>query len=436
MERTGRKGGGSWERWMGEGFLAELAGTVLVAVLALALLSLAACADSPTDPGGGVEPITELPRALTAQEAELLAAANRFGFDLLRVLAPDHASENLFFSPLSASMALGMTLNGAYGETYAQMRDMLGFQGMDQEEINEAYATLVALLQELDPTVTVEIANSVWHREGVGVDAAFLGRVRASFDAEVAGVDFSDPGTLERINGWVDERTHGTIEKLVDELPAGLVLLLLNAVYFNGEWTEAFDPERTASGAFVRADGTEVTADFMHAPEAEVRLGTTAEGHRVLELPYGGGAYAMTVVLPAEGTPAAELAARVDRAAWESWTASLADARVDVRLPKLELEWTRTLNDDLRALGMRDAFDPGAADFGRMIPGGGVWVDQVLQKSFVRVDEAGTEAAAVTGVFVVESAGPSFRADRPFLFAIRERLSGTVLFLGMVDDPS
>ncbi len=436
MDGMGREGRAGWTRWMGEGFLAELAGTVVLAVLVLALLSLAACSGSPTDVREGVDPITELPRALTAEEVELLTSANRFGFDLLRVLAPGHASDNLFFSPLSASMALGMTLNGADGETYAQMRDMLGFQGMEQDEINGAYATLVALLQELDPTVTVEIANSVWHREGVGVDAAFLARVRDAFDAEVAGVDFGDPGTLQRINGWVDERTHGTIEKLVDELPPNLVMLLLNAVYFNGEWTQAFDPDRTASGPFVRSDGTEVTADFMHAPEAAVRLGSTGGGHQVLELPYGGGAFVMDVVLPAEGTRAAELAATVDEATWSAWTGALAEAEADVWLPKLELEWTRTLNDDLRALGMRDAFDAGAADFSRMIPGGGVWVDQVLQKSFVRVDEVGTEAAAVTGVFVVESAGPSFRADRPFLFAIRERLSGTVLFLGVVDDPS
>lgn len=435
MDTTTMKGATTRRSALGEGFLPRLLATVLMAVVALGLLSLAACSDSPTTPGDGVEPITELPRALTAAETDLLTAANGFGFDLLNVLAPEHRGSNLFFSPLSASMALGMTLNGADGATYAQMRDMLGFQGMDQEEINRAYATLLELLQGLDPHVTVEIANSVWHREGLGVDVAFLNRVRESFDAEVDGVDFGDPATLGRINGWVDEKTHGTIDKLVDQLPPGLVMLLMNAVYFNGDWTTQFDPAETRSGTFTTGDGREVTADFMHLEKAQVRMGSW-QGHEVLELPYGGQAYAMTVVLPDAGTEAAGLAATLDAGGWDALTASLGDREVNVQLPKFELEWTRTLNQDLQALGMQDAFSPGLADFSRMIPGGGVWVDQVLQKSFVRVDEVGTEAAAVTGVFVVESAAPTFRADRPFLFAIRERLSGTVLFLGVLDDPS
>jgi serpin B len=316
------------------------------------------------------------------------------------------------------------------------MRDVLGFAGMEEEDINAAYATLLELLQGLDPAVTVEIANSVWYREGLAVDTTFLERVRTAFEAEVDGVDFLDPATVGRINGWVDDKTRGTIDKLVDRLPPSTVLLLLNAVYFNGAWTHAFDPDETRSGPFTRGDGTPVTVDFMTRSRAEVRLGSW-EGHRVLELPYGGEAYAMTVVLPEEGTAPQDVAADLDPAAWSALAGALAEAEADVALPKFELEWQRTLNEDLRALGMEDAFLPGAADFTRMVPAGGIWVDQVLQKSFVKVDEAGTEAAAVTGVIVTDSAGPlPFRADRPFLLAIRERLSGTLLFLGIVDDPS
>jgi serpin B len=446
MERTERRAGRESvrERPGGSGVgtgtsdgavLPRLLGTIAAAIVALALLSLAACGDSPTEPGGSGEPITELPRALTAAEQEVLQGANSFGLDLLGVLAAEHRNENLFFSPLSASMALGMTLNGADGDTWTQMRDVLGFAGMEEEEINAAYATLLELLQGLDPAVTVEIANSVWYREGIGVDTGFLERVRTAFEAEVDGVDFGDPATVDRINDWVDEKTQGTIDKLVDRLPSAIVMLLMNAVYFNGAWTDAFDPDETRSGPFTRGDGSQVTADFMSRSRAEVRLGSW-EGHRVLELPYGGEAYAMTVVLPEEGTAPQDVAADLDPAAWAALTGALADAEADVVLPKFELEWTRSLNGDLQALGMEDAFLPGAADFTRMVPGGGIWVDQVLQKSFVRVDEAGTVAAAVTGVIVVDSAPPSFRADRPFLFAIRERLSGTLLFLGIVDDPS
>jgi len=415
--------------------ISQFLATLLATLMALGLLSLLACSDSPTEPGGAPEPITELPRALSATEVELLDAGNRFGFDLLAEMAPKHAHENLFFSPLSASMALGMTLNGADGETYAEMRDMLGFEGMDQEEINQAYATLLELLQGLDPQVTVEIANSVWYREGVGVDAGFLQRIRTSFEAEADGVDFSDPATLDRINGWVDDQTRGTIPTLLDQVPAGLVMFLANAVYFNGDWTDAFDPDQTTTGSFTRADGSTVDADFMRKERTEVGF-REVEGHQVVELPYGGQAFAMTVVLPAQGTAASEVAAGLDVETWASWTDGLPTREVALHLPKFELDWVRRLNDDLQGLGMRDAFDAGAADFSRMVPGGGVWVDFVLQKSFVRVDEVGTEASAATGVAVVESAPPLVRADRPFVFAIRERLTGSVLFLGVVDDPS
>jgi serpin B len=367
-------------------------------------------------------------------ELALVESGNDFGFDLLAVLAPEHRGENLFFSPLSASMALGMTLNGAAANTFEEMRRMLGYGGLTQTEINDSYASLLTLLQELDPRVTVEIANSVWHRQGLTVDQGFTTRVRSSFDAEVAGVDFGAPTTLARINDWVEDRTNGTIDKLFDSLDPSTVMLLMNAVYFKGDWTDAFDPDDTRRGPFRRSDGTTVQADFM-GQEMAAKLRTT-DTFDLIELPYGGQAYAMTVVLPADGIDPGDLAGSLTAGEWASWVQGLGSTRVILELPRFEIEWERDLTEDLIALGMVDAFEPGAPDFTRMIPGGGVWVDLVKQKSFVRVDERGTEAAAVTGVVVVESLPATLRVDRPFLFAIRERLSGTVLFLGIVRDPS
>lgn len=388
---------------------------------------------TPTGPGDAPEKITELPRALTGAEVQLLGASNAFGVDMLRVLAPDHTDDNLFFSPLSASMALGMTLNGAAGSTYDQMAATLGFDGVDQGAINEAYTSLLELLQKLDPAVTVDIANSVWYRQGVEVDASFVSRVRNAFKAEVGGVDFADPATTRRINDWVKDRTKGTIPKLVDQLPPNLVMLLMNAVYFKGDWTSAFDPDRTTTGTFAAPSGP-VDAKFM-SQRTVARLGE-GDGVQLVELPYGGQAFAMTLILPTDGADPVDVLEGVDLARWNSWMSNAAERELVVELPRFELTWERTLNPDLQALGMRDAFDPGAADFSRMIPGGGVWIDRVLQKSFIRVDEKGTEASAVTGVFVVESLPPTIRFDRPFVLAIRERLSGTLLFMGVVRDPS
>lgn len=403
----------------------------------LILIGILACSDSLTGPGPAPRRITSLPRALTVHEAALSGASNRFGLSLMAELAAAAPDENLFFSPLSASMALGMTLNGADGNTYDEMRDVLGFGTMNQEEINESYASLLELLVNLDPTVTVEIANSLWLASGWPVAADFVDRVRASFDAEVEEVVFTDPATVDLINAWAAEKTHGTIEEIVKpgDFNDGTLAALLNAIYFLGDWTGRFDPALTAPGPFRRPDDLDVEVDFMSQD------GTYAyrngDRHRLVELPYGGQAFAMTLLLPDEDITPAELLDDLDPATWEDWVTDLDSISVEFRLPKFELEWESGLIPALEALGMVDAFDPDLADFSRLTPAG-VHITEVRQKAYVRVDEEGTEAAAVTVVVVgTTSAGPRpLIFDRPFVFAIRERLSGTVLFMGIMNDPA
>jgi serpin B len=398
-----------------------------------ALLSLAAaCAGEPAGPSQ-VEPITELPRALSAVEQEILTSSNRFAFSLGRELVPASATENLFFSPLSASMLLGLLLNGADGQTYEQMKETLAFEGLTQQQINQGYSDLIDLLVTLDPSVTIDVGNSVWAQMGFPVAADFIDRVRTSFGAEIANVNFGDQATLPRINRWASDATNGRIESIFDALPPSTVMVLLNAIYFKASWSEQFDRSRTERAPFRRADGSTVTADLMYLEH------TLPVRHlpdvTLVELPYGGGAFSMVVALPDEGSSAADLAKRLTSEVWESWTAQLTPARVFVRLPRFELEWEKELNDALKRLGMLDAFGSGA-DFRRLTPGGGVWLDLVKQKSFVKVDEEGTEAAAVTGGVMVTSLPPEIRMDRPFVFVLRERLSGTILFLGVVNDPT
>jgi serpin B len=396
-------------------------------------LTAGACSDEPTGPGE-VGRITELPRALSAVEREILAASNRFAFALGQGLTPASPTENLFFSPLSASMLLGMVLNGADGRTYDQMRGALAFESLTQQQINQGYSDLVRLLLELDPSVTIELGSSIWAQQGFPVLPDFLDRVRTSFGAEAANVSFADPATLPRINRWASDATHGRIETIFDELPASTVMVLLNAIYFKAGWTDRFDAARTERAPFARADGSRVTADlmFLDADSVAMRRG---DGVTLVELPYGGGAFSMVVALPDPGTSASGVLKGLTAETWSRWISELTPGRAFIRLPRFQLEWEKELNAPLQKLGMVDAFG-GAADFKRLTPGGGVWLDVVKQKAFVKVDEEGTEAAAVTGGVMVTSLPPEVRMDRPFLFALRERFSGTILFMGILNDPT
>jgi serpin B len=416
-------------------------------IVAPVLLATVACQEEPAGPedgpSGPVAPITELPRALSAAEQQVLRGSNTFAFELAGELLPA-PRENLFYSPLSASMLLGMVLNGTNNRTYDQMRDALAFQGMSQEEINRGYADLIELLLELDPSVTVELANSVWAGQVYPILPDFLSRVRASFDAEAQTVSFTDPNTLGRINGWVDDKTNGRIAKILNEMPNGgdLVMILLNAIYFKANWTTQFDKARTQPAPFRRGDGSTVTVDLMHLDNYYSQEAKTSVLYRndvtLVDLPYGGGAFSMTLALPPAGRSVNSLVEGLTNQTWSAWMTELGASKrgVILRLPRFELEWEKELNDPLKALGMTDAFDRGRADFSRLTPQSS-YLSLVKQKSYVKVDEEGTEAAAVTiGIVAPTSAPSELRFDRPFLFVLRERLTGTILFMGIINDPT
>jgi serpin B len=221
--------------------------------------------------------------------------------------------------------------------------------------------------------------------------------------------------------------------------PPRSVLLLLNAVYFKGDWRARFDRGATAPGPFHLTPSTTVQVPMMQLLRSRTPIGVGfAEGGvEVGELPYGGGAFVMTIVLPPRNRTLAQLVAGMDAAAWQRWIASIQYVGATAQLPKFELAYERTLNDALRAMGIRRAFTPGGADLTRMSPAGrDLFLSEVVQKTYVRVDEEGTEAAAATrGETTVTAAPPGLVVDRPFLVAIRERLSGAVLFLGAIGDP-
>jgi len=398
-----------------------------------ALAVLAASCSDPTGPGGPVEPITELPRSLSVHEQAVVEAGNRFAVDLLRQVHEAAPDSTVFLSPLSASMALGMTMNGAAGDTRSQMQEMLGFGELSAEEINDAYRDLIELLRGLDPRVELDLANAIFHRNEFIMEEPFLEVVRTYFDATVEGLDFDDPGAADHMNAWVREATGDRIEGIVEPPIDPLTMaFLMNAIYFKGDWTKEFDASDTYTGPFHLTDGS--TRDVRLMTKDDTLAYRVGNGWHAVEMAYGGGAWAMTVAVPTgtEGleTLMGDLETLLDPdAVWE-------ERVMAVHLPRFELDRGRTLNDDLKALGMVDAF--GAADFTPMYRHAleaGLYVKEVKQKTFLKVDEIGTEAAAVTSVeigVVCACGPPELRADRPFLLAIRERLSGTVLFAGLI----
>jgi serine protease inhibitor len=409
--------------------------------LGLACLSgllLASCGDG--SPLGPADEITELPRPLSAAEGALIEAGNDFAFRFLAQVYAEDPGSNVFLSPLSASMALGMTLNGAAGGTFDEMRSTLGFGTLSLEQVNQGYRDLMDLLRELDPVVELGIGNSIWYRPGFEVRTDFLGRTRDFFDAEVQSLDFSDPAAAGIINGWVSDETRGKITEIVeDPINPATVMFLINAIYFNGDWTYRFDRAKTTQAPFHGPQGAQGMVPLMEVagtfPYAET------DAYQAVDLPYGGKAFAMTVVLPKEGTSVGELVASLDPWSWAGLVQSFREGEGKVHLPRFRMEWEKTLNETLQAMGMVQAFQAGVADFrGISSPGGGnpgLYVSLVKQKAYVDVDEEGTEAAAVTVVVIDRtSAGRfDFRADRPFLFFIRERLSGTILFAGVFLGP-
>ena len=366
----------------------------------------------------------------------MVEASNGFGLELAARTVATDPRVNAVLSPVSASMALGMTLNGAAGETFDAMRSALGFGTLTQEQINAAYRGLMDFLAELDPDVRVEIANAVWANEAVPFDEAFSQTVAASFDARVESLDFADYAAPIAINEWVKQRTDGMIDQIVDRLDPSLVMLLTNAVYFDGAWTTEFDPAETRSGTFQRHDGTTLEVDMMSIGNIEV-LQTRGDSYTAVELPYGNEAFSMVIVLPDTGENAKDWLTALDANRWTALVEGLAPTRLDLlSIPKLTLTFDAFLNDPLKAMGMGPAFSPGA-DFTRLSPlGQQMCIDVVRQKTHVEVDERGTRAAAATSVGIGVVSFNGFVADRPFVFVIRERVSGTVLFVGLVGDPT
>jgi serine protease inhibitor len=398
----------------------------------------AGCAKEPVGPPPR---ITALPRSLTPQEQRIIEADNRFAIKLLKQTTADTRDtlENLFVSPLSVAMALGMAYNGAAGTTEEAMRATLELEGMTVAEVNESYQSLITMLRELDPRVRFQIANSIWYKDGYGVEQPFLDANRVYYDARVSALDFASPTAPATINAWVSEQTQGVIPTIVDQIADGMRLYLINAIYFKGDWTDQFDRSRTQPRPFRLADGSTVSVPTMtHGTQTDLHL-TSRPYATIVDLPYGGQAFSMTIVLPSDTTSVDDLVAALTADQWNDWTASLQPSKNEVFLPKFKLTNDLKLIPSLAGLGMGIAFgcDPLTADFTRIHVPSELCITEVKHKSYVDVNEEGTTAAAVTSVGIgITSVPLTIDVNRPFLFALRENLSGTILFMGVIRRPT
>jgi serpin B len=304
--------------------------------------------------------------------------------------------------------------------------------------VNAAYRSLIDLLRGLDQRVQISLANSLWYRQGIVPIPAFLDMNRENFDAQVAAMNLDDPAAAQTINAWVADQTGGRITEIVTPpIDPLTIMFLINAIYFKGDWTYQFDEERTGDGVFRLADGSQTTVRMM-ATEDEIPV---RQGHDeqavVLDLAYGGQAYSMTIVAPWDPAAIGALTEGLTPARWNGWLDALDSTTTHVMLPRFTLEYEIALKDVLSTLGMGIAFDELEADFSNLASDPArPYLSQVKHKTYVDVNEQGTEAAAVTSVEVAAVSIRLTAIDRPFLFAIRERLSGTVLFLGRVMDPT
>jgi len=396
--------------------------------LSLLVLSTVGCKDLGTSADQQRVP----PRPLTSLEKALVAADNTFGFKLFSTINKDEAGKNLFVSPVSVSMALGMTLNGANGATRDSMARTLQFAGLSQSDINASYKSLIALLTGIDPDVVFQIANSIWYRPDLNVEQEFRDVNIQYFNAEVNSLDFGDPNAANTINGWVDRNTNGKIKEIVKSpIPRDAVMYLINAIYFKGTWTYRFDQNLTRDDLFDLPDGSKIPCKLMYQ-KGTFRYFANNEV-QVVDLPYGDAGFSMTVVLPKAGTKIDDFVAQMTQQRWMEWTSTLSSEEGELYLPKFKLEYEKRLNDVLKAMGMAIAFSPSLADFTKIDKRGQLFISEVKHKTFVQVDEEGTEAAAVTSVEISRtSMGMVIRVDRPFVFAIRENHSGTILFMGKI----
>lgn len=370
------------------------------------------------------------PIVLTKSQEAIVAQSDAFALDFLRETTKAFPGENVFLSPMSASMLCCMLANGAEGDTYAEIVKAIGMDGFSIDQVNDCYATLVAALLKADRSVSLSLANSIWAANGLDVLASFKQQMTSVYKADSYVVDFAQTATLKRINDWCSEKTKGLIPKMFEELNPLTQMILINALYFKGTWKVQFVKNKTAPGPFTTGEGKQIQVDFMSS-SSDAFSGYLDGTVCVLRMPYGNGAFEMEAIMPYDKDFSQFLSGLTpERLA--SWDVSNTPKTLDVLFPKFKAEFDTEdlLVAIMQTLGMQKAFTYDA-EFGK-ISHTPLFVSNMRQKAYVSVDEEGTEAAAVSEAEMLKNGGgnPMLAFNRPFVYLIREKSTGAILFAG------
>ena len=374
---------------------------------------------------------------INVQHKSLVESSNSFGLELMKAVhQEEEANKNIIISPLSVSTALSMLLNGTKENTKSQIFDALQVSNQDLEANNQIYRDLIDFLPNVDPLVETSIANSIWYEQSFQVLAEFLEVNQTYFDAEVQGLDFGNPTAKDIINNWVANATNQKIESILEEINADHVMFLINAVYFNAPWKKTFKEELTSNWDFNLLNGTSTSVEMMYT--TDIKFGYFQnEQVELINLPYGKENYHYTILLPKENFNVNQLVENFTMQQWNEWKSGLSkEHSLELRMPKFELDYEIKLNDALKSLGMQDAFSESMADLSGINNQGQLYVSEVKHKTYMRVDEAGTEAAAATSIGIgPTSFSPGVLVDKPFLLIIHEQKTNAILFMGKIMNP-
>lgn len=371
---------------------------------------------------------------------EMIQPNNELGFTLMGLVEPDD-NHNIFISPTSLLMALSMVYNGADGETKAEIASALQVEGIAIDQLNEANASLLERLNKNTDEMNIRVANSIWLNEMYEFQDTFRENNESFYQAKIEEIDVTNNESVHVMNNWIKNATNEKITEIVEApLHSDLITILINAIYFKGNWKYAFSEELTEEKEFHLADGTTEMVPFMVMQEKELSYMENDQFQKVV-LPYGKDEeMRMHIFLPKEGNNLQEFRQTLTRPNWEKWDAEMRKEKGALLLPKFQLEYEVQLNEVLKTLGMNRAFGS-EANFKKMIKGDTpVWIDTVKQKTFIDVNEKGTEAAAATSVQVVTESFTDevpFRMEvnRPFFIAIQDNVSEAILFMGEVAFP-
>ena len=369
---------------------------------------------------------------LTTKATDFVSQGNDFAFDFINRVN-DTAEGDFFISPLSMQFLLGMLLDGADGQTADEICSVLGYGAGEVDEVNDYCLSMLKQLPGLDKKTKLEIANAIVVNQNYTLLDNFKATTKKYFEAEVSNMDFTDAtGTANKINKWCSRHTNGMVPKIIDNVSADDIVYLMNALYFKSQWKEKFSKSNTAQEPFSREDGSKLNVQMMK--QEEDFLYQDNDILRAVCLPYGNWSYTMMVILPADGKTLDDVIDYLHTESWNAFKRTMVTCDVDLWLPRFESQFEIKLNDLLTAMGMPSAFSPLAANFSAM-SNTPLYLSLVQQNAAIKVDEEGTEAAAISfSVGKAMAAAPGehvvFHADSPFLYLITESSTGAILFAG------